>query len=309
VNWTYRTVGRTLGAMQQDLNALAARPGLYVPLMTPFDESGAVALACLRALAHAALDGGATGLVALGTTAEPGSLSSAERQDVLEVVAGVCNDRAAPLIVGANTPMEIAQLAGVDGVTAALTLVPPFLRPGENGVVAYFEALAAASPVPLLVYHVPYRTGQELLPRTIHRLAALPGVAGMKFAPGALTGDAVAILADPPPRFAVLGGDDALLAPMLALGAHGAIAASAHIGTSGYAALVAAWRSGDVVVARDLGHRLAALSTALFAEPNPTVIKAVLHAQGRIPTSSVRLPLVAAGRSALDAALYAAALV
>jgi 4-hydroxy-tetrahydrodipicolinate synthase len=228
---------------------------------------------------------------------------------VLEVVAAVCADRGAPLVVGANTPVEVAQLAGVDGVAAALTLVPPFLRPGENGVLAYFEALVAASPVPVLVYHVPYRTGQELAPSAIRRLAALPGVAGMKFAPGALTGHAVAILADPPPRFTVLGGDDALLAPMLALGAHGAIAASAHIGTSAYVALVAAWRAGHVVAARDLGHRLAALSTALFAEPNPTVIKGVLHARGRIPTPAVRLPLVPAGRSAVDAALRAAAVV
>jgi 4-hydroxy-tetrahydrodipicolinate synthase len=306
VNWTYRVAGRTLGAMQLGSNAPAATPGLYVPLITPFDESGAVALNCLHALAQAALDGGATGLVALGTTAEPGSLSSAERQDVLAVVAGVCADRGAPLVVGANTPGEIAQLAGVDGVAAALTLVPPFLRPGENGVVAFFEALAAASPVPVLVYHVPYRTGQELPPPAFHRLAALPGVAGMKFAPGALTADAVAILADPPPRFTVLGGDDALLAPMLALGADGAIAASAHIGTSAYAALIAAWRAGNAVAARDLGPRLATLSTALFAEPNPTVIKGVLHAQGRIPTPSVRLPLVPAGRGAVDAALRAA---
>jgi 4-hydroxy-tetrahydrodipicolinate synthase len=93
---------------------------------------------------------------------------------------------------------------------------------------------------------------------------------------------------------------------MLALGAHGAIAAAAHLGTAAYAALICAWRAGEVAFARDLGHRLVALSASLFAEPNPTVVKAVLHAQGRLPTPSVRLPLVPARPTTVDNALRAA---
>jgi 4-hydroxy-tetrahydrodipicolinate synthase len=111
------------------------------------------------------------------------------------------------------------------------------------------------------------------------------------------------LLADPPPGFAVLAGDDLFASPLLALGAHGAIAASAHLATGGYAELVEAWRVGDVARARPLGHRLAVLSAALFAEPNPTVIKAALSARGEIPTGSVRLPLLPAGRDAADRAL------
>lgn len=280
--------------------------GLFVPLITPFDESGAVALDCLLGLAHAMLDAGAAGLVALGTTAEPGALTADERAAVLDVVAGVCADRHAPLIVGANSAAELAQLRGRVGVTAALTLVPPYLRPGEEGVLAYFQSLLAASPVPMIVYHIPYRTAQQLSTPAIHRLAAMPGVAGIKFAPGALDADAVALLANPPPGFAILGGDDVLLSPMLALGAHGAIAASAHIATSSYVELIAAWHAGDAGRSRQLGHRLADLAAALFAEPNPTVVKAMLYAQGLIPTPSVRLPLVPARPSTVDAALQAA---
>src|SRR5690606_14780232 len=135
--------------------------GLYVPLITPFDRVGGVALDSLAALAHTVLDGGATGLVALGTTAEPSTLTEAERRSVLHTITEVCAQRNAPMIVGANSAAELARLDATP-IVAALTLVPPFLRPGEDGVLAHFSALAGASPVPVLAYHVPYRTGQDL---------------------------------------------------------------------------------------------------------------------------------------------------
>lgn len=277
--------------------------GVYVPLVTPFDETGAVALPALEALAADVLDGGAAGLVALGTTAEPGSLSRAERDAVLDVVARACRDRGAALLVGANTAEELRALAGRAEVAAALTLVPPFVRPGEAGVVAHLSALAASSPVPLVVYHVPARTGQPLSAAALHRLAGIPGVVGVKHAPGGIDADTVAMLGARPADFAVLGGDDVVLSPLLALGAQGGILASAHVATAAFVDLVEAWRAGDVDRARALGHRLAALSAALFAEPNPTVIKGVLHARGRIPTPTVRLPLLPASPAAVTAAL------
>ncbi|WP_327046053.1 dihydrodipicolinate synthase family protein [Microbispora sp. NBC_01189] len=277
--------------------------GLYVPLITPFDAEGAVALTALEALAHDVLDAGATGVVALGTTAEPASLTDGERRAVVDVVAGVCRARSAELLVGANTAEALTALRRRPEVTAALTLVPPFVRPGEAGVVAHFAALTAASPVPLVVYHVPYRTGQHLSAAAIRRLAGLPGVAGMKYAAGGIDAETVELLADPPAGFAVLGGDDVVISPLLALGAHGGILASAHLGTARFADLITLWRSGDAAGARALGHRLAALSAALFAEPNPAVVKAVLHARGRVPAPCVRLPLLPAGPEALRRAL------
>lgn len=216
------------------------------------------------------------------------------RAAVVEVAAGVCRQRSAPLLVGAGTAGELAALAGRPEVAAALTVVPPFARPGEAGVLAHFRHLAAASPVPLVIYHVPYRTGQPLSATALRRLAGLPGVAGVKYAVGGIDEQTVALLADPPPGFAVLGGDDAFISPLLALGAHGGILASAHVATGWFAELVQAWRAGDAVRARALGHRLVPLARALFAEPNPSVVKAVLHEQGRIPTAAVRLPLLPA---------------
>jgi 4-hydroxy-tetrahydrodipicolinate synthase len=265
--------------------------GLYVPLITPFAADGSVARAALEALAHQVLDDGATGLVALGTTAEPGSLTPDERHHVLHLLAGVCRDRRAPLIAGANSPGALRRLPR--GATA-LSVVPAFLRPGPAGVHAHFTALAAAGPVPLIVYHVPYRTGQDLTAAALRELATIDGVTGIKYATGTIGPDTVDLLADPPAGFAVLGGDDVLISPLLALGAHGGILASAHLATAAFAELIEAWHTGDATRARKIGHGLAPLSAALFAEPNPTVIKAVLHAQGRIPTAAVRLPLLPA---------------
>lgn len=274
--------------------------GIFVPLVTPFAADGGVALDALERLAHEVLADGATGLVALGTTGEPSSLTAAEQEAVVEVAARVSRERGSPLLVGVRM-----DLAAQPGVTAALALVPPFVRPGEDGVVAHFAALARQ--VPVVVYHVPHRTGQDLSSSAVRRLAGLAGIAGMKYAVGSVDAGTVDLLADPPEAFALLGGDDAVIWPMLALGAHGGVLASAHLRTREYADLAQACRDGDVERGRYLGGRLAALSRGLLAAPNPTVIKSVLHDQGRIPTPSVRLPLLPAPPHLVAAAIGCAA--
>ncbi|MEV6348404.1 dihydrodipicolinate synthase family protein [Actinoplanes sp. NPDC051851] len=276
--------------------------GVYVPLITPYRADGTIAYDVLEDLARDMLLSGATGLVALSTTGEAAMLSPAERHGVLDSLSRVCARHGAPLLAGGT----LAELATFPEVTAALSLVPPFHRPGPDGVIAHFTALACASPVPIVVYHVPARTGQPLDATTLRRLAAIDGVLGIKYATGTVDTDLVTLLADPPPGFAVLCGDDTFLAPMLALGASGGILASAHLATTDYADLVTAWQTGDLTRARPLTRKLAPLSTALFAEPNPTVLKSVLYAHGRIPTPAVRLPLVPASEPSVDAALAAA---
>jgi 4-hydroxy-tetrahydrodipicolinate synthase len=223
----------------------------------------------------------------------------------------VCRERGAPLIVGAGTNDTAASvealvaLNATPEVVAALSPVPYFTRPSEAGVVAHFTALALASPVPLVVYHIPYRTGQELSAQTLRELGSLPGIAAVKYAAGGITAETVQLMADLPDGFVVMAGDDVFFSPLLAMGAHGGILASAHVATGGFAELVEAWHSGDAIRAMKLGHRLALLSAALFTEPNPTVIKGVLHAHGRIPNATVRLPLLPATSAAVGAALSA----
>ena len=283
--------------------------GLYVPLITPFTDEGGLALDALVKLAHDIIDSGAAGMVALGTTGESATLTAAERHAVLDTCARVCRERGATLIVGAgsndtaSTVRALQDLAAWPEVAAALTVVPYYTRPSEQGVVAHFTRLAADSPVPLIVYNIPYRTGRVLSARTLLDLASVPGIAGMKHAVGAIDQDTILLMAGRPDDFAVLAGDDVFASPLLALGAEGGILASAHVCTGEFADLIAAWRSGPVGRARELGHRLAPLATALFAEPNPAVIKGVLHAQGKIPGPGVRLPLLPARPDTIAAAV------
>lgn len=291
--------------------------GVFVPLVTPFDRDGErVDAAALERLAYEVVNAGASGIVALGTTAEASALDTAERRLVAEVCARVCGERGVPLVVGigANDTRragdELAALPtwlpSVGAGTGALVTVPYFTRPSEAGVVAHFAALAARSPVPLVIYHIPYRTGRSLSVATLRELAALPGVAGVKLAVGGVDADVVELMGDPAVvsgEFAVMAGDDLYTSPLLALGAPGAVLASAHLATAEFAALAERWERGDAAGARALGHRLARLSAALFAEPNPVVVKAVLAARGRIPHATVRLPLLPAARSTVTAAL------
>ncbi|MFF2144136.1 dihydrodipicolinate synthase family protein [Kitasatospora sp. NPDC058190] len=283
--------------------------GIYVPLITPFAADGSVALDALEKLAHEVLDAGAAGLVALGTTGEPAALTAEERDAVVDVAAAACAARGAQLIVGASggdtraVGEALAALAARVPRAAALVTTPSFVRAGEAGTVAHFRALAASSPLPLVVYHIPYRTGQQLSTAALRELAAIEGVVGVKYATGGLDQTAAELLADTPEGFAFLTGEDAFLAPMLAIGAAGGILASAHLATARFVELHEAWRAGDVERARALGHRLTALALSAFAAPNPTVTKGVLHAQGRIPTPDVRLPLLPAGGAEVAAAL------
>ncbi|MFE5723939.1 dihydrodipicolinate synthase family protein [Streptomyces erythrochromogenes] len=283
--------------------------GIHVPLVTPFTRTGEIAAEALEALAHEVLDGGATGIVALGTTGETACLDEAERDLVTGVCARVCRERGAMLTVGAGAvgtraaEVSLAALARWPQTGAALVTVPSFVRPSAAGVLAHFGRLAEVSPVPLVVYHIPHRTGQPLDAAALRALGSLPRVAGVKYSTGSVDQDAVELLGDRPAGFHVLAGDDVYVSPMLAMGASGGILASAHLATERFAELAAAWRAGDAVRARALGHALAGLSAAAFAEPNPAVVKGVLHALGRIPTPGVRLPLLPASEAAVTSVL------
>jgi 4-hydroxy-tetrahydrodipicolinate synthase len=212
--------------------------GLFVPLITPFTADGAIASDALERLAHRVLDDRATGIVALGTTAETPTLTEAEQSEVLRICSRVCRDHGAPLIVGAGSnntarsAVELAALAKYPGVRAALAVVPYYSRPGAAGVLEHFRTLATSSPVPVVVYNIPYRTGQAVGWPVMRQLAALPGVAGVKHSAGSIDADTIAMMAERPAGFSVLGGDCLYLSPLLALGADGAISASAHLCTS-----------------------------------------------------------------------------
>lgn len=287
--------------------------GLYVPVVTPFAADGRVDVDALEQLAAKLLDDGARGLVALSTTGEPSSLDDAERAATVAALGRVCADRGAELIVGAgtnDTRTTIARheaLGDLDLVHASLAVVPYYVRPSEAGIVAHFQAVAERSPVPVMIYNIPYRTGRGLGATALLELAATPNVAGLKQAVGALDADTLALLAAKPDGFAVLGGDDAFLLPTTLMGGAGAIAASGHFATARVVAMLAAGAAGDVATGRPHAEALLPLVQALFAEPSPAIAKALLHEQGLIGSPDVRLPLVNATPAAVERARSALA--
>ena len=280
--------------------------GVFVPVVTPFGEDGKVDLDCLEALTAEVIGDGASGVVALATTGEPHMLDDGERDAVVDTIARVCADQDAILVVGAgtnDTRRTIANheaLADVPGVRASLAVVPYYLRPSESAIVQHFQVVAERSPVPLIVYNIPYRTGRGLGAKSLLELAATDNVAGVKQAVGGIDADTLTVLAQAADRFAMLGGDDAFLFPLVLMGGSGAIAASSQLCTRRYAEMIECGRSGDVAGGRKHAEALLPLSLALFAEPSPAVIKAALHLEGRIPTPDVRMPMSPASPAAVE---------
>jgi len=285
--------------------------GLFVPLVTPFAPEGAVDVDALERLAADALDAGAAGIVALATTGEPTSLDAEERDAVVAACARVCADKGGELIVGAGTNdtretiRRHQALADVDGVNASLAVVPYYVRPSEAAVVEHFRVVAERSPVPVVIYNIPYRTGRGLGAEALLQVAALEHIAGVKQAVDGIDADTLRVLAEAPDSLAMLGGDDPYLFPLAVMGATGAIAASANLATDRFAAMIARALDGRVDEGRAHHEALLPLVLALFAEPSPAVVKAALHARGRIPTPDVRMPLgnasPGAARRAADA--------
>jgi 4-hydroxy-tetrahydrodipicolinate synthase len=283
--------------------------GLFPPLVTPFAEDGSVDLDSLERLAAQVIEDGAAGIVALATTGEATSLTAEERDAAVATCAAVCADKHALLIVGAGTndtrtTIERHEaLAHVPGATASLAVVPYYVRPSEQAIVRHFELVAERSPVPVLIYNIPYRTGRGLGADALLELAAVGGIAGCKQAVGGIDNDTLTVLAQAPDGFAMLAGDDPFIYPMALMGAKGAISASASVATSRFAAMIDAALHGRLAEGREHHEALLPLTQALFAEPSPAVIKAVLHAQGRIPTPDVRMPLENASDEATKRAL------
>jgi 4-hydroxy-tetrahydrodipicolinate synthase len=285
--------------------------GVYVPVITPFAADGSVALDALERLCHELVDAGSAGIVALGTTGESAALDADEQRSVIATCARACDERGVQLIVGAGTNNTaktidaVAALAGTPALAATLVVVPYYVRPSEAGIVAHFRAVAAASPVPVVIYNIPTRTGRNLGPDGMVELATSPNIAGVKQAHDSLDGETLAILARAPHDFSVLGGEDQILFPLTLMGGAGTISAAAHVCTARFAAMIECGLAGKVEDGRAHAEALLPVVQACYAEPNPSVFKGVLHAQDRIPTPAVRLPLVDASRPAVAAALAA----
>lgn len=284
--------------------------GLWIPLVTPFQGERLDVPALQRLVSHLARTS-IRGFVPCGSTGEAESLSQAEQLAVLDAVLSHCRDR--PVLMGmAGTRLAemLAHLRDIARrpVAGVLVSAPYYLRPAQAGIVAHFRAIADASPVPLVIYDVPARTGTQMSLDTLLTLAGHPNIRAIKDC-GGDEEKTRALIADG--RLAVLAGDDPRIFYTACMGGAGAIAAAGHLLPGYYANLVATAREGCIASARRLHHALTPLSLALFAEPNPTVFKAVLARQGwmsdtvRSPHSPASVEAVQRAWAALEAAEHA----
>lgn len=280
--------------------------GIYVPVVTPFHSDGSLDVASLAKLAERLVSDGVAGLVPLGTTGEASALNAKERALVVETCAKAVAGTNVELVVGAGTNATSTTLDHMEEVLpyspdAFLIVTPYYVRPSEEGIIAHFMAVADAAneaDADVMLYNIPARTGRYVSTQGLLMCATHDRIRGVKQAVGGIDDETITLLANAPDDFSVLCGDDAFIAPMTLLGAHGAVAASAHLATKEWVALVDAAASGNVAKANELHKKLLPIVSAGFAEPNPVVFKAALAASGEIETDFVRLPLIPASKEA-----------
>ena len=274
--------------------------GCGTALVTPFDAGGAnIDEAALRRTVRRQLEGGIDFLVPCGTTGESPVLNSKEHFRVVEIVLEEAKDKVA-VIAGAggnNTErvregIEELERMGVDGI---LSVSPYYNKPTQEGLYQHYRALAEATRLPILVYNVPGRTGSNVEPKTLARLAAFPNIIGVKEASGnmAQIDEILRSMSAQfgPERFRVISGDDALTLPMLAIGAVGVISVVSNVAPREMREMVSLANAGDLIGARKIHRRLLPLMQVLFVEANPIPVKFALSAMGLMPLS-YRLPLV-----------------
>ncbi len=296
----------------------ASRPalaGVWVAIVTPFvahapATSGsalsrhaprpAVDHAALRRLVQRLKQADVSGLVALGSTGEAAALDDDEQDAVLATVLQAAEGL--PVIAGLAGNHQAQVMARLERFNtlplhALLCPAPYYTRPSQAGLQAWFTMLADASRAPIVLYDIPYRTGVPMELGTLLALASHPNIVGIKDCGGSLD-KTQRLIADG--RLQVLAGEDNGIFHTLCLGGAGAITAAAQVAPEGFMAMYQALRDGHLAEGRAWQHRLAPLIHALFAEPNPSVIKAALQRQGLID-DELRAPMLRASESARSA--------
>ena len=270
--------------------------GCGTALVTPFTADGAVDYEAYAALVDRQVGGGVHFLVPLATTGETPTLSPEEKVAIFQTVKTHAKGR--PLLVGVGVnslPDTLANIRLLEplGPDALLVVVPYYNKPTQQGQYEYFKAVAAATSLPVIIYNVPGRTGANMLPDTVLRLAQdVPNIRGIKEASGKY--DQVSeILRRAPEGFTVLSGDDDMTLAFMATGAHGVISVASNVAPKEVTEMVEAAMKGDYAAARVLHHRLFPLFKACFVESNPIPAKAALSLLGQM-RATVRLPLAEA---------------
>lgn len=266
--------------------------GAIVAIVTPF-KNGKVDEESLRKLIEEQIAAGTDGIVPCGTTGESTTLSHLEHDRVIEITVNAAKKRV-PVIAGtgSNSTAEAIRLtrhaweAGADG---ALMVCPYYNRPTQEGLYQHFLTIAQEVPIPIVIYNIPGRTGVNLLPETLARLAKVENIVGVKEASASLKqmSDTIQLCG---PEFDVLSGDDIFTLALMALGGKGVISVISNVAPADMAGMVDAFAAGDQEKARALHYKMSPLIDALFVETNPIPVKTALGMMGKIDPE-VRLPL------------------
>lgn len=267
--------------------------GSLVALVTPMEPQGSIDWARLEQLIEFHLREGSDGLVSVGTTGESATLDEAEHCEVIRFTVETVRQRV-PVIAGtgANSTAEAIHLterAKALGADACLLVTPYYNKPTQEGLFQHYRAVAEAVSIPQILYNVPSRTGCDLLPDTVARLASVPHIIGLKEATGDLA-RAAQLLSALPEGFLLFSGDDATAAEFCLLGGHGVISVTANVAPRLMHELCAAARLGDRIRVKGIDDRLALLHQDLFVESNPIPVKWALAEMGLIQRG-IRLPL------------------
>jgi len=267
--------------------------GTYTALVTPF-AGGEIDEPSLRALVRAQIAAGIDGVVPCGSTGESATLSHAEHERAIAITIEEAAGKTKVIAgTGSNNTAEACRLtafAARAGADAALLISPYYNKPTQDGHVRHYRAIAEAADLPLIVYNIPGRTGVNMLPETVARLAEIPGIVGIKEASGSLD-QVSSIVAMTGPEFDVLSGDDSLTLPMMAVGARGVISVVSNVVPTRFAELVREALADRFARARAIHFELLPLMRTLFVETNPIPIKVALSALGAISSAEVRMPL------------------
>ena len=263
-------------------------------MTTPFRQDQSVDHEALKKHIHFLLENGVDYLVVLGTTGESVTLNAQEQLDVVNTVHEA-NNAKVPIVVGAggnNTNAVIEKIKNIDfrGIDAILSVTPYYNKPSQKGIYQHFKTIAENSPVPVILYNVPGRTGKNIEPDTIVSLARdFDNIVAVKEASGSLV-QAMHIIDRKPEDFLVVSGEDNITLPLMSLGVEGVISVVANAFPKEWSHMVNYALKNDFRSARDLHYKMMAIVEKLFAEGNPAGIKCALHLRGII-ANRLRLPL------------------
>jgi 4-hydroxy-tetrahydrodipicolinate synthase len=270
--------------------------GFYTAIITPFDENDTVDEKGLRENIRNQIREGVDGIVVLGTTGETPTLTPEEKKLIQNITFEETTGKI-PMIVGTgsySTKQTIKNTLEAQklGASAALIVTPYYNKPTQEGIYRHFLAVADSITIPIIIYNIGGRTGQNIQTETIKRLAAIPNIVGVKEASGNINqiAEVIELVARKNPDFTVLSGDDALTFPLMALGGHGVMSVLGNLIPGKIKELINALENEDYKNAREIHYKLMPLFRAAFIETNPVPIKTAMN-YFEMPAGKVRLPL------------------